>query len=62
MKPCPFCGEADDLEPGVAVDGNHFVVCAQCGAEGPIAYRPLLAVEFWDGRVPEVEVEEVEEG
>ena len=34
-KPCPFCGEGKNLDPGYYHDGSFVVMCIRCGAEGP---------------------------
>lgn len=36
LEPCPFCEEAD-LESHSNGDGNEWIGCNECGAEGPIA-------------------------
>jgi Lar family restriction alleviation protein len=38
LKPCPFCGDKEDLE--IYVQGSYFggwwsVICLKCQAEGP---------------------------
>jgi transcription elongation factor Elf1 len=48
-SPCPFCSH-DDLEI-LAVhttNGNEAVLCLGCGALGPEAATPILAVCNWN--------------
>ena len=33
LRPCPFCGEAENLYIGME-DGIYFVRCSDCGARG----------------------------
>ena len=39
LKPCPFCG------------GIYSVVCVDCEARGPLAYRADNACVLWNRRV-----------
>ena len=54
LKPCPFCGEKDDLT--VMRLGASFVRCLSCDAAGPIAYAHSektaehRAIELWNHR------------
>ena len=53
---CPFCG-GDDVH---CIEGctMSWVVCGECGAEGPAMFTPLGAVHRWNERIdPEKENE-----
>ena len=36
-KPCPFCGSMDLDPSGGEEDTEHWIVCNDCGAQGPYA-------------------------
>jgi len=42
IKPCPFCGEADDFGIGRGTEDREgwptYVYCVTCGAQGPWIY------------------------
>ena len=62
-KPCPFCGEQDDLELGTGTkdrDGTPvYLSCVTCGAQGPWVYEEsddsyhqfCSALHHWNIRV-----------
>jgi Lar family restriction alleviation protein len=56
LKPCPFCGQRDQLAVGQKTDDVGTLVdvfylsCAACGAEGPAADSADQAAELWNGR------------
>ena len=35
IKPCPFCGEAEEIDESGMPMGSKWVHCYKCGAEGP---------------------------
>jgi len=46
LLPCPFCGS---LDVGYSAQGGHdFVVCNNCGAEGPFSCKTGIAA--WNQR------------
>lgn len=49
VKPCPFCG-SDNIKS----DG-FVVMCATCGAKGPVAIYPKEALALWNKRAAERE-------
>lgn len=51
LKPCPWCPSAEQNLSSNGCD-NHMVVC-ECGAEGPAADTPNLAVAAWNRRAPQ---------
>lgn len=42
IKPCPFCGETEDLEVGIENEDREgvptYIYCGTCGAHGPWNY------------------------
>lgn len=46
--PCPFCGEADNLEFTDEVLGQIQVVCSECGAFGPGGDSHDAANALWN--------------
>ena len=48
LKACPFCGGEAEVE---AEDGIYSVVCVDCEARGPLAYRADNACVLWNRRV-----------
>ena len=56
MKPCPFCGGTDELEPdecyGKTADGIPVwnSGCESCGACGPQRFSVDEAVNAWNAR------------
>ncbi len=49
LKPCPFCGENEDLS---VMPDKHFysVNCEVCGTLGPVGETEGIAVERWNRR------------
>ena len=49
LKPCPFCGEREEL---CLLPDKHFysVNCEVCGTLGPIGETEDIAVELWNRR------------
>jgi hypothetical protein len=52
-KPCPFCASTN-LE-GVACDGRQWLVCRDCGADGPIASNDDEMMSLWNKRTDLIE-------
>ena len=57
LKPCPFCGEKDDIDYGVTAGtmyGLDYVQCQKCGAQITAAHRSknikIEAIEAWNRR------------
>ena len=48
-KPCPFCGGI--RMEGDGGDGQFWLRCLSCAAEGPWARTPTGAVNDWNRRV-----------
>lgn len=46
VKSCPFCGAG----AGIADTGNKWIICDQCGAEGPVAESEQKATAKWNTR------------
>lgn len=52
LKPCPFCGNTEDLEiyeewpdaTGISIK----VICYDCEADGPVANTEEEAIEAWN--------------
>lgn len=55
LKPCPFCGAAQDTEQDVADTGVFWVRCSECCAEGSCADTKDDAVSAWNTRTPDPE-------
>lgn len=52
LKPCPFCGEDEDL--AVLPDSVYYSVnCESCGTIGPAELKPEYAVAAWNRRAYE---------
>ena len=58
LKPCPFCGNTDELE-GLSVvkdrfryscSCNHYVHCMACFADGPPEETEEEAIKAWNER------------
>lgn len=49
MNNCPFCGN-DDV---TCIEGSSmsWVVCEECGAEGPMAVTSAGAIRKWNERI-----------
>lgn len=57
LKPCPFCGESEDENILFDSRGSgemlcYFVLCNQCGSEGPWATTKEQALTDWNTRAP----------
>lgn len=55
LKPCPFCGEKDDIDYGVmggTMKGFDYVQCQNCGAEIRSINNGkfIEAIELWNRR------------
>lgn len=56
LKPCPFCGEKEDIDYGIfngTLKGFDYVQCQNCGAEIHAihkAERFIVAAELWNRR------------
>lgn len=52
IKPCPFCGDNDPYWDQMQIDNDtvNFLVCRDCGCEGP--HSPLfeIAAKLWNIR------------
>lgn len=48
IKPCPFCGEKDELPVIRERYGIHRVVCNRCDTYGPKGYGEEKAVLLWN--------------
>lgn len=56
LKPCPFCGETENLEIShYRSDGVwwHYVECAECIMTGPVGKLKRDAIEAWNKRAGE---------
>lgn len=53
IKPCPFCGNDDPYWDGMIIDEveEHFLMCADCGCQGPNHPEHLEAAMLWNSRV-----------
>lgn len=54
LKPCPFCGS----QPDDNCVGTYFVVCGNCGIDGPLGKgnNPASAIEAWNRRTQPAQV------
>jgi Lar family restriction alleviation protein len=52
LLPCPFCGKNNGLtlELTPSETTRHFVMCTDCGAEGPYDLGESGAIESWNTR------------
>lgn len=56
LKPCPFCGEKEDIDYGiftVTLKGFDYVQCQNCSAEINAIYKDeqyISAIEAWNRR------------
>lgn len=57
LKPCPFCGEKDDIDFGLFCTGTmrgfDYVQCQNCGAEIQEVHNPndyISAATLWNRR------------
>lgn len=53
LKPCPFCGRADQLHVSEVYKDEIVVYCRNCGATGGTRETKLKAVEAWNTRAAE---------
>jgi len=49
IEPCPFC-KGEEIKLKKAEIMNHFVACASCLADGPLAHTEERAVDLWNRR------------
>lgn len=47
LKPCPFCGEEDNLTMSSG-EGMYWMECESCGARGPVEYARKTARKNWN--------------
>ena len=55
LKPCPFCGESEDIDYGImsgTMKGFDYVQCQNCGAEINSVHNGeyIEAIEKWNRR------------
>ena len=52
LKPCPFCGEGDELYVEKTQDGYdyRYVRCAMCGSQGEQCSKRDVAIKCWNTR------------
>lgn len=60
LKPCPFCGEAEDIDYGIyngTMRGFDYVQCQNCGAEVRALHNCewIAAEELWNRRTIDAE-------
>lgn len=66
LKPCPFCGEAEDLDYGYftgTLKGCEYIQCQQCGAEIRCIIEGgllIMAEKLWNRRTYQPEEIEAE--
>lgn len=54
LKPCPFCGEKEDIDYGYMIGtmrGYCYVCCNECLAEIHTSGTPADAIRAWNRRV-----------
>jgi Lar family restriction alleviation protein len=56
LAPCPFCG-SDELE-SASCDARQWVVCRDCGADGPVASNDAEMASLWNERLTSAPVGE----
>ena len=49
IKPCPFCGE-NEQEPMQTEDGDWYVRCNYCGAQGEQCVKKERSIDTWNTR------------
>lgn len=49
LSPCPFCGGDAEIADE-QVNAAQFVLCLDCGAEGPVSESSDRAAEAWNRR------------
>jgi Lar family restriction alleviation protein len=47
-KACPFCGES--MLSADQSDRHHFMICGECGAQGPCEKDDAAALASWNKR------------
>lgn len=53
LKPCPFCGSADDVQLSRhSHEGAAWMTCVECDTDGPIAKTVAAAIAAWNTRTP----------
>lgn len=54
LKPCPFCGGEKVYMDEMPIDAeNHyFIMCRECGANGPFSALSETAQMLWEVRQP----------
>jgi len=55
LKPCPWCRGTELRPPMQDIWQKWLIGCASCGAEGPQAQTPALAITWWNTRAPDPE-------
>ena len=56
LKPCPFCGEKEDIDYGIVtgpLKGFDYIQCQNCGAEIREIHKDgqcIAAIELWNRR------------
>jgi Lar family restriction alleviation protein len=50
--PCPFCGGSRQYWESMLIDDGyqHYLICKDCGCEGPSKDSKKVALYFWDRR------------
>lgn len=61
LKPCPFCGEKQDIDYGImtgTMKGFDYVQCQTCGAEIHAIHkgRYVNAIEAWNRRTSDEQI------
>lgn len=49
LKPCPFCGGTENLDP-TSYDFEIISIVCPCGGEGPAGATEAEAVRLWNER------------
>lgn len=49
VEPCPFC-KGEEFVLKKTETAKHFVSCASCRADGPLALTEEKAVDLWNRR------------
>jgi Lar family restriction alleviation protein len=47
IEPCPFCGEGEETYVNATPTEQRYVVCDNCGAEGPYGDTEIDAIKAW---------------
>ena len=53
LKPCPFCGDTQNLHIDAYRDSGewwHYVECTECIMTGPVGKTKQQAVDAWNDR------------